>query len=108
VALSCSDDQTVRVWDLQSGKELRCLRGHTSGIWCLDVSGDGKYAASAGSGYPESGKDCTVRIWDINTGSEVARYVGHSQGIRSVRFNRSGELLMSASVDKTVRLWNLQ
>jgi WD40 repeat protein len=108
LALSCSDDQTVRVWDLQSGKEIRCLRGHTSGIWCLDVSADGKYAASAGSGYPENETDCTIRIWDINTGGEVARYVGHRKGIRSVRFNRSGDLLMSASVDKTVRLWKVK
>ena len=108
LALSCSNDRTVRVWDLHNGKEVRCLRGHTSGIWCLDVSADGNYAASAGSGYPENEKDCTIRIWDINTGSEVARYVGHSKGIRSVRFNRSGDLLMSASVDKTVRLWKLQ
>jgi WD40 repeat protein len=30
LALSCSNDQTVRVWDLHSGKEVRCLRGHTS------------------------------------------------------------------------------
>jgi len=104
LALSCSDDRTVRVWDLKTGKEIRCLRGHTSRIRCLDVSDDGKYAASAGSG---SGNDCTVRIWDVSSGLELTRYVGHGEGILSVRFSRNGELLMSASVDKTVRVWKV-
>jgi len=108
LALSCSKDYTVRVWDLHSGKEVRCLRGHASGIRCLDVSADGKYAASGGSGYPGDEKDRTIRIWEISTGSEVARYVGHTKVIRSVRFNLIGDLLVSASADKTVRLWSLR
>ena len=46
LALSGSDDSTVKVWDLTSGQELRTLAGHADGVKSVAVSADGRLALS--------------------------------------------------------------
>ena len=47
LAVSASDDQTLKVWDLDSGRELRTLQGHTGWVHGVALSGDGRLAVSA-------------------------------------------------------------
>ena len=54
---SGSDDKSVRIWDTATGRQLRELKGHGSGVWSVAFSPDGTTIAS-GSG------DESVRIWD--------------------------------------------
>jgi WD40 repeat protein len=61
-AVSGSDDLTVRVWDLERGTQLHCLRGHTDWIRAVAVSSDGRWAISTGD-------DQTMRIWDLESGT---------------------------------------
>ena len=63
--LSGGRDWTLRLWDLQTRKELHRMRGHTDGVRCVIVSADGKRAVSGGD-------DRTVRLWDLDTGQELA------------------------------------
>src|SRR5262249_36855731 len=57
-ALSGSHDRTVRLWDVETGKEVRQLTGHTDVVWAVAFSPDGRRAVSGG-------QDRTVRIWDL-------------------------------------------
>jgi WD40 repeat protein len=64
---TASADNTVRVWDISSGREVTVLAGHGWLVrWCA-WSRDGTRIASASS-------DKTVRVWDINTGREAGAY----------------------------------
>jgi WD40 repeat protein len=54
--LSSSADKTVRLWDLQTGKELPCFTGHTGGVLGVAISPDGKFGLSGSW-------DNTVRLW---------------------------------------------
>src|SRR5262249_13533297 len=70
-ALSSGYDNTVRLWDVASGKELRQLRGHKGLVHGLAFSTDGRRAATAGA-------DNTVRLWDVASGKELHRFDGHT------------------------------
>ncbi len=60
-AVSGSDDETLRVWDLESGRCLRTLEGHSSGVRSVSVTPDGRRAVSGSD-------DETLRVWDVESG----------------------------------------
>jgi WD40 repeat protein len=71
--VTCSDDKTVRCWDLQTGRELARFHEHTNNILDLAVSPDGRFAASVAGGTTIGGRwapgdDFGVRIWRLPQG----------------------------------------
>jgi len=97
--LSGSLDQTVRVWDAESGAELHCLRGHEKGVRSVVFSPAGHEAASGSL-------DQTVRVWDAESGAEVHCLRGHSRDVTSVTYSPDGTQIASGSLDQTVRVWD--
>ncbi|MDX2511637.1 MAG: caspase family protein [Desulfobacterales bacterium] len=65
--LSGSSDNTVKLWEVSSGRELRTFRGHEKGVTAVGFSADGKYVTSLD-------KDDFVRIWDLSNGKNVKTY----------------------------------
>lgn len=98
-AVSGGVDQTVRVWDLVSGKEERTLRGHTKQVWSVAFHPGNRQVFSASW-------DASARLWDINTGAETRRYA-HRLDVNGVAVSRDGTSLFTASDDHNVYLWNV-
>ena len=59
-----SEDNTAKIWDVESGKEVIQMKGHMSAVYCVTFNPSGKYLAT-GSG------DNTVKIWDFKSGKEL-------------------------------------
>jgi WD40 repeat protein len=64
---SGSDDNTVRVWDVQTGQCQHTLEGHSGRVNSVVFSPDGSRVASGSS-------DNTVRVWDIASTEEILCY----------------------------------
>jgi hypothetical protein len=96
---SGSYDNTVRVWDTATGKELLSLTGHASCVRCVAFSPDGRRLASGSD-------DRTVKVWDSATGKELLSLAGHANYVVSVAFHPDRRRLASGSADQTAKVWD--
>ena len=83
------------MWDIQRGRLLRVLEGHTQSVRCLDACG----ARVVSGSY-----DCTCRVWDVDSGACLHVLRGHFHQIYTVAFD--GVRIASGGLDTTVRVWN--
>lgn len=98
--VSCSDDKTIKVWDRDTGKEKRVLRGHTSWVRSMVFFPDGVRIASGS-------RDNTIRLWNVETGKALLTLSGHTSFVRAIALTPDGQRLVSVSNDCTVRVWDV-
>jgi WD40 repeat protein len=97
---SGSYDDTIKLWEVASGREVRTLSGHTSDVNSVAFSPDGRLLASGSD-------DRTIKLWDVASGSLVRTLSGHNGRVFSVAFSPDGRLLASGSADWTIKLWDI-
>jgi WD40 repeat protein len=98
--LSGSQDRSVRLWDVESGKQIRCMTGHTGGVNSVALSFDGGLALSGS-------EDKCVHLWELPSGRELRRFRGYRGVVTSVIFYGDARKALSASRERTVHLWEL-
>ena len=97
--LSGGGDNTVRIWDTETGKELRSAN-HLEFVCSVAFSPDGCRALSASA-------DGTVRLWDVNTAKQLHGFAGPKTLIGDARFSPDGRFALSCGADQAIRLWRL-
>jgi WD40 repeat protein len=129
-AISASDDQTLKVWDLSAARKRKAslaadrkrkpgrgtsqavatLAGHMGRVKGVAVTPDGRYAISASD-------DQTLKVWDLSAARKrkpgpdvsqaVATLAGHMGRVTGVAVTPDGRYAVSASADKTLKVWDL-
>jgi WD40 repeat protein len=100
-AISASDDHTIKLWDLESGAELRSLEDPSSRVTAIAVAPDGRHAIS---GF----HDGTLKLWELESGTELRSLQGHGDAVNAVAVTPDGKRAVSASKDHTLRVWDLE
>lgn len=117
--LSGSDDQTVRLHELDTGKPIRQFKGSANPVYSVAFSPDGQFAvAGRGAALPPvrsftnlasdnaipKPAEPLICMWCVNTGEVVCQASGHSGQVTSVSFSPDGHFLLSSGSDSHSRL----
>jgi WD40 repeat protein len=97
---SGSQDKTIKLWDVATGREIRTFIGHTNAVLSVAFSPDGRYIASGSW-------DKTIKLWDVSTGREIRTFIGHTNWVYFVTFSPDGRNIASGSKDPTIKLWDV-
>jgi len=98
--LSGSEDSTVKLWELESGKEIRYFEGHKEGVGSVCFSPNGRNALSRSFDYP-------IKIWEIESGKEILSIEGPRTILRSVCFSPDGQEVIIGCEDGAIRVFNI-
>jgi WD40 repeat protein len=99
--VSGSADNTIRVWDLDSGKEIKKLEGYADWVTLLAITPDGKKIVSGSA-------DNTIRVWDLDSGKEIKKLEG-SSSVYSLAITPDNKIVSTGDWnDKTIRIWDLE
>ena len=104
--VTTSTDHALRVWEVGSGRLVRVMRGHSHGVWDVDVTPTGDTAVSVS-------EDGTMRTWDLKTGEPLRTFAnpGSSPWIRCVAVSPDGRTAVTGDGDggeAMVRTWSLK
>ncbi|MBF2066538.1 MAG: serine/threonine protein kinase [Calothrix sp. C42_A2020_038] len=100
VLASSSTDKTIKLWNIETGEEIRTLQGHNQSVMKVTFSSDGKTLVSGSS-------DRTAKLWNVETGQQIRTFVGHTDSITDLAFSPDKKTLATSSADKTIKLWNI-
>jgi len=107
VLISIGKDQTVKLWQVMSQKQIGKLAVPHRWRWAgpLAVSADSTMLAMGLT--LEKAPDGLVTLWNLPSRQEIALLTAHHQGIHDMAFAPDGKTLATASVDGTAKLWDV-
>ncbi|KAI2477104.1 F-box/WD repeat containing protein pof1 [Pyrenophora tritici-repentis] len=101
---TCSADKNVRIWGLDFGDCHKALFGHEDSIMQISfiphpVDGEERHIFFSAS------KDRTIKSWDGDKFQQIQKFRGHHGEIWAMTVARTGDFLVTASHDKSLRIW---
>ena len=100
-AASGSFDNSIKIWEVETGRELRSLIGHSGAVRALAVSPDGKRLASGSN-------DGTARIWDVETARVISNFDNNKNTVEATAFSPDGKRLAYGGSDNKITIRDLE
>ncbi|HWO21593.1 MAG TPA: WD40 repeat domain-containing protein [Kofleriaceae bacterium] len=98
--VSASDDRTLKVWDLSSGRVLATLEGHSGWVRACALTADDRRVISASV-------DRTLKVWDLESGRALTTLEGHADWVRWYAVTADGRRVIAPSASGTPTIWDL-
>ena len=100
--LTGTESGTVHLWEVETGKIVRVLKGHTDWVSTVAWSADQRLAVTEGN------SDMTVRVWDVETGKCLHVLEGHGIATWSAAISADRRFVLSGGQDSQVMLWDVE
>lgn len=104
--MSASQDASIMVWDVATGKKLHTLKGHTRGILAIAVDPADYDPNKESVTVFSAGSDREIRRWSIGTSSasevQPSPVIAHETSVDTIHFDSDGDI-WTASADKTAK-----
>lgn len=97
---SPADENSLTLWDVSAGKQLRTFKGHSHIITKIKYTSNGEYILS-------SSMDNTLKLWDPRTGAEIRSFKGHADVVDAIAFSPDDKYILSGSWDGIIKRWDL-
>jgi WD40 repeat protein len=94
-------DNSLRMWDLESGQCLGILQGHTDMVGGVGLAPDGHTAVSGSW-------DNTIRIWDLDNNKCLRKIDVHADHVYGINVTPDGRAVVSGDKDGTLGVWNMK
>ena len=106
--ITTGDDKTIQVWDIENQQQAEVIVGQIGvglegQLYALALSPDNRWLAVAG--YLEGH---VIRLYDWPTRRLVGLLQGHTNVVNALAFTPDSKRLLSASADRSIRLWEVQ
>lgn len=102
--VTSSADKNVRIWGLDFGDCHKALFAHQDSI--LQVGFVPHNSDGNGHNFFSTSKDRTIKYWDADKFEQIQRINGHHGEIWALAVGHSGNFIVSASHDKSIRVWD--
>ncbi|MEP4378378.1 MAG: caspase family protein [Alphaproteobacteria bacterium] len=93
-------DGSVRIWDLEFGREAATIDAHEGEILDLAIGAGGQFLATAG-------EDGFARVWQLSNGRRIAEFAAHEGAVTGVAIEPAERTLVTVGEDGMVRVWNI-
>lgn len=124
--MTSSEDATIKVWDFETGDYERTLKGHTDSVQDIAFDAQGKvlgnnirmlqFHCKSNVNHlhhiflfiASCSADMSIKLWDFTQTFECFKtMLGHDHNVSSVSFVPTGDFVLSASRDKTIKMWEV-
>jgi WD40 repeat protein len=100
-----SDDNTIKLWEIKTGREIVTLSGHSWSVTGLIFDLTGEFLIS-------SSKDKTIKMWQISNQEEIITVCEHENSVTAITIDFDTQLdmpiIVSGSQDKTIKICRLE